>query len=287
MKRLIVNADDLGADEARNAGIFEAIQAGSVTSTSILPNGTGLEDALRRIRLLGRTKVSFGVHLNLSEGKPLSSDLRLLTGPDGFFLGKASTQRLLMHPEDNALHREVAREMSAQIQVLLGAGVQIHHLDGHQHIHIFPAAIVAAVEVAQEHRVPWMRIPEESPPRSSTDSPPPWLMEEAQRFSEAAGAARKRLKGTGIRISDHFRGLYLKGRLSPSLLKDLLHNLPEGLTELMVHPGRVPIGLPSGPFCSFSTLEREQELETLMDGDFRRALSETGVILRPFPEVES
>jgi D-alanine-D-alanine ligase-like ATP-grasp enzyme len=39
MRRLIVNADDLGADEARNEGIFEAIRAGVVTSASILPNG--------------------------------------------------------------------------------------------------------------------------------------------------------------------------------------------------------------------------------------------------------
>jgi predicted glycoside hydrolase/deacetylase ChbG (UPF0249 family) len=29
MKQLIVNADDLGADEARNRGIFEAIEAGA------------------------------------------------------------------------------------------------------------------------------------------------------------------------------------------------------------------------------------------------------------------
>jgi len=39
MKRLIVNADDLAADEARNAGIFEAIAQGRVTSVSLLPNG--------------------------------------------------------------------------------------------------------------------------------------------------------------------------------------------------------------------------------------------------------
>ena len=44
MKSLIINADDLGADEPRNRGIFEAIEAGRVTSVSILVNGNGFED---------------------------------------------------------------------------------------------------------------------------------------------------------------------------------------------------------------------------------------------------
>ena len=88
MKRLIINADDLGADEARNAGIFEGIQAGTVTSVSILPNGPALQDALNRIHSGSFRNVSWGVHLNLSEGKPVSTGISLLLGPDGMFQGK-------------------------------------------------------------------------------------------------------------------------------------------------------------------------------------------------------
>jgi predicted glycoside hydrolase/deacetylase ChbG (UPF0249 family) len=284
MKRLIVNADDLGADEARNAGIFEAIHESRVTSASLFPNGLAVEDALHRIRLLGQRTVSFGLHINLSEGKPVSPDLRLLTGPDGAFLGKISTQSLMMRLGDQALQREIVREMSAQIKVLLDSGIQIHHLDGHHHIHLFPAAIAAAVRIAQEHKVPWMRISEEPPPRHSSDSLPRGLMEEARRFSEIARAARQHLNGTGISTTDHFRGLYLKGRLSSATLNDLLQTLPEGLTEWMVHPGRVPMVPASGPFSGFSTPAREQELETLLHADFGLALSDAGVILTPFPE---
>jgi len=69
-----------------------------------------------------------------------------------------------------------------------------------------------------------------------------------------------------------------------STLNDLLQALPEGLTEWMVHPGRVPSAPPSGPFSSCSTPAREQELETLLHGDFRLALLEAGVTLTPFPE---
>ena len=64
MKRLIVNADDLGADEGRNEGIFEAMRAGVVTSASILPNGPALGHALDGIRSGGFERISFGGHLN-------------------------------------------------------------------------------------------------------------------------------------------------------------------------------------------------------------------------------
>ena len=98
MKSLIINADDLGADEARNRGIFEAIEAGRVTSVSVLANGDGFEDAMERWRTLDKKEISLGIHINLSEGRPISQGLRLLTGKDGVFLGKWTTHDLLKQP---------------------------------------------------------------------------------------------------------------------------------------------------------------------------------------------
>jgi predicted glycoside hydrolase/deacetylase ChbG (UPF0249 family) len=287
MKRLIVNADDLGADEARNAGIFEAIHAGVVMSTSILPNGPALEDSLHRIRSLAGRDVSWGVHLNLSEGKPLSSGLRLLTGSNGSFLGKPSAQELLMRRGDLELEEEIARELAAQINVLQDAGVRIDHLDGHQHVHVFPAVMKLAVEGAKTHNIPWMRIPEEPFSGSQVDLLPPPLIEEARLFSSHAGAARAFLKGTGIRTTDHFRGLYLKGRVSLDALQELLKSLPQGLTEVMVHPGRVSAYALDGPFSNFSTTDREQELQVLLDKSFKLALLRAHVTLTSFPQVQS
>ena len=283
MKRLIVNADDLGADKARNAGILETIAGGVVTSVSILPNGPVLEDALSQLRLLDPARISLGLHLNLSEGRPLSYHLRLLTGPDGAFLGKTRAQKILMCQGDPALEKEVADEMVAQIRALRDAGIRIHHLDGHQHVHVFPAVIRMAIELAKEHRIPWMRIPEEPPPSSIPLNAA--SLEEARLFSGLARLARPRLDGSGIQTTDHFRGLYHKGRLSLSLLEDLADEMPHGLMEFMVHPGRVPAILSTGPFASFSTSDRERELEALMDRGFRMALEKAGVILTPFPEV--
>ena len=286
MRQLIVNADDLGADEARNAGIFEAIREGSVTSVSILANGPALEDGLRGISFLGDKKISFGIHLNLSEGIPLVSGLRQLTGPEGCFLGKARTHELLSQPRGRDLEGEIQQELDAQVRVLEKAGIPISHLDGHQHVHLFPAAVRAAVNLARGHRIPWIRLPQEPDPDPENAMIGFPLLQEGRNFSGLAKAARAQLEGTGIRATDHFRGLYLKGRFSLSPLIDSLENLPEGLTELMVHPGRVPPTPTSNPFSQFSTLDREKELESLLGIGFRKALAERGIDLVPFPELE-
>jgi len=285
MKQLIVNADDLGADEARNRGIFEAIQAGVVTSVSLLANGPAFNDALRCIRSMGSTKVSFGLHLNLSEGKPLSSNFRILVGPDGCFLGKAATHRLLMRDGDTALRKEVNLELSAQIEVLRNAGIGIQHIDGHQHVHVFPVVRRTVVPQAEGHGIPWIRIPEETFPLDQREDIPASLKEEALLFSKMARTARHELNGTGIRTTDHFRGLFLRGRLSLMTLEKALQILPSGLTELMVHPGRVPAAALTSPFSTFSNRDREQELEALLSQGFRQTLEIENIDLIPFPEI--
>lgn len=284
MKRLIIHADDLGADEARNAGIIEAIEAGSVTAASILVNGPAFQDCLQRIASMNGRQLSFGVHLNLTEGRPLSPGLETITGADGCFCGKQEGHRRLMNRDDDALQKEIRREFAAQIQALRDAGVRIDHLDGHQHVHVFPAAIDATVRTAKESGIPWMRIPEEPLPTGSMDCNNPLLNDEAERFSRLAAAVRIRFHGSTVKTTDHFRGLYLKERLSLESLERTLQTLPLGLTELMVHPGRAHGG-PVGPFSAFSNREREKELTVLTSGSFHRMLEKYHILLTPFPEA--
>lgn len=278
-KRLVVTADDLGADEARNAGIAEAVAAGAVTSVSLLANGPALEDALGRLPSL-RPRVSVGVHLNLSEGAPLARGLRLLVGSDGLFLGKASARDLLHRRGDPTLTAEVGRELTAQVERLQAAAGPLDHLDGHQHVHVFPAVVDAAFAAASRGRIPWVRIPEEPWP---ADGGAEGLDEELRAFLRAARAARALLGGAGLSATDHFRGLFLRDRLTPSRLDATVAALPEGLTELMVHPGRAAERAPATSFSRFSTPERERELAALLSPEFRAALARARVTLTPFP----
>lgn len=283
MRRLIINADDLGADEARNEGIFEAIRAGIVTSASILANGPALDHALERIRSGGCERVSFGVHLNLSEGRPLAAGLSRLAGPEGNFLGKAGTHRLLSGEADAILEAHIARETALQIGKLLDTGIAVTHIDGHQHVHVFPAALRVVTETAKGFGIRKMRVPDETdlPGGDDIDGD---LLEEVRRFAFLGLEARKRLAAAGMASSDHFRGLSLKGRLDLERLVELAGTLPEGTTELMVHPGRVPSRY---PFSAFSSEDRERELEALLDARFRLALDKAGVILISFRELDT
>jgi predicted glycoside hydrolase/deacetylase ChbG (UPF0249 family) len=288
MKRIIINADDLGADEARNGGILEAIHAGAVTSVSMLANGPALQDALQQIRPLDHNNISFGIHFNISEGRPLSSGLSVLTGTDGCFLKKAATHQLLMRGGGAALEHEIVRELDIQIKTLKDAGLRLTHIDGHQHVHVFPAAIKAVCAAAKKHNIPWVRIPNEPEPSALEDDIADSLIEEARAFSSVARSARFHLEDAGLKATDHFRGFYLKERSSLPRMQKIINELPPGLTEIMVHPGRASTGHPpAGPFSSFSTVDRERELHVLLNERFRLALSQNDAILIPFPEVES
>ena len=275
MKRLIVNADDLGADEARNAGIFEAVEAGAVTAVSILVNGPAFQDALRWIAAAKCPSLSIGIHLNLTEGRPLTPGLAGLTDSNGGFPGKAEAHRRLRVGGGPDLEEAIWREFSAQVAALRDAGIRVDHLDGHQHIHIFPAAIEAAVRTAEEFGIPWIRVPEEPSPVFA-DAAGPFNAGEAEMFSRLASATRGRIHRSALRMTDHFRGLYLKGRLSPENIEETLSALPSGLTELMVHPGRASAESASGPFSAFSNQDREKELETLTSGGFQGMLARHG-----------
>lgn len=285
LKKLIINADDLGADVARNEGIFEAIEAGVVTAASILVNGPAFRDVLERIAATHGKRISFGIHLNLTEGMPLMPNLKSIAGPDGCFCGKAEGHRRLMKSGDAALEEEIWQECAAQITALRDAGVRIDHMDGHQHVHIFPAVVNSALRAGRVFGIPWIRIPEEPPPSGFMDRQSHMREEEAEKFTKLAAAVRTGIHESTMMMTDHFRGLYLKGRMSLRNLEGILSTLPMGLTELMVHPGRVPTWLAEGPFSSFSHGDRETELEVLTDGNFRAMLAKHHIRLTPFPEV--
>lgn len=284
MKRLIINADDFGTDAPRNAGIVEAVNAGVVTSLSVMTNGPAFANTVQHISLLSRQHISIGIHLNLSEGCPLTRNLRLLTGRNGLLPGKAQAYALLSHRPGSALKEEIYRETATQIEALLETGVSITHLDSHQHVHIFPAVIEIAVRAAETFGIRWLRIPKEPWVNLQEESPP---HAEVRYYSDLAGKTHEYIQNSPVRITDHFRGLSLKGRMTTELLLKTLMDLPEGLTELMVHPGHAPSEMNGKMFSPFSNRDREIELASLTSPEFRNALDTYGIILTPFPAGNS
>ena len=120
VRGLIVHADDFGETEEITRGISIGLEAGVVTSTTIMANMPGTPFALREVKRIGGD-VSFGLHLNLCEGTPLTT-CPSLTGKDGRFRSKrALALRAMARLISPA---ELDREIGAQAGLLADGGVQ-------------------------------------------------------------------------------------------------------------------------------------------------------------------
>lgn len=280
MKLLVVNADDLGADRARNHGIFDAVRAGAVTSVSVLANGPAFTECLEPLAELADGGLSVGLHLNLSEGSPLARGLRLLTGGGAQFRGKWVTHALLDDPADVALGNEVRREIAAQLASLKTVGIEPDHLDGHQHVHLWPVVLGPALEAARNAGIRWFRVPY---PSCSALSGVQTSPTGPARFAAQGARARSAVRAAGLHCVDQFLGLDLIDRVDEHALCRAVAGLGDGVTELMVHPGRV--GSAEGPFSSFSSAAREAERSALVHPQFIRALAQAGAVLGPFPRT--
>ncbi len=161
MKQLIVNADDFGADSCRNRGIAAAVAAGAVTAVSVLVNGPAFAAGLPLLGGWQRRGIAVGLHLNLSEGRPLAKGLAVLAGVDGGFQGKTAAHALLLQKNNGKLAEDIIAETEAQIARLRETGIRIDHLDGHQHVHVFPGAAAVVVAAAARHGIPRIRLPAE------------------------------------------------------------------------------------------------------------------------------
>ncbi len=133
--RVIVNADDFSWDESTNEAILELLRLKMITSTSVLANSITPDLA----RELNKFKdISVGLHFNIIEGLPSSNpdDISSLVDRNGVFY---PAHILLLKCFCALIKREhVEVELKSQIDALHSCGLEISHLDGHQHTHIFP-----------------------------------------------------------------------------------------------------------------------------------------------------
>ena len=96
LRLLIVNADDFGYCEQRNRGIVKLFQDGIVSSASLLVNA---ESALEAIQLSKKCGIPLGIHLNLTEGRPIKTHYKSLTSEEGFLRGKFGFREALKNGE--------------------------------------------------------------------------------------------------------------------------------------------------------------------------------------------
>jgi chitin disaccharide deacetylase len=238
--RVIFNADDFGLAPAVNAAVVQLCRQGIVRSASLLVTGPAAEEAIALAR--ERPELGVGLHLALVHERPASlprstPDLR---GPEGKLLLGYGPFMMAWWKATFAgrqLIKQVHAEATAQINMMVSAGLPPTHLDSHQHLHQWPPIFNLCVELCRQHSIPFLRVPR----LGALDvGKVPVAWSRRALMSLLIRRVRQRALPEGLARADGVWGMAAAGHLDEPLLVHLLGQLPPGLHEIMCHPATEP-----------------------------------------------
>jgi len=125
---LIINCDDFGQCRAANEAIIHLLEAGKVSSATIMPPAPAFAEAAAWARGQGDPKV--GLHLTFTseyEGKRWKS----LTGAPSLHDERGYMHMTVKDVEVKTKSQDVRAEIRAQFRAVREAGVMITHVDNH------------------------------------------------------------------------------------------------------------------------------------------------------------
>ena len=258
MKGLIVTADDFGAAREVNEAVERAHRDGILTATSLMVSAPAAADAVARARRMPSLRV--GLHLVLAEGR---STLPPATIPDlvdanGNFRTDMARAGAAMFFRPR-VRKQLAEEIAAQFEAFAATGLKLDHVNAHKHFHLHPTIATILIEEGRKHGMRAARVPRER--RATLEAVEPGttsLSDSALAPFTAMLAAR--LKGAGLTVPDQVFGLKWSGAMTTARLTGLVSNLPEGLSEIYLHPAtaaRFEGSAPGYRYCD--------ELEALLD----------------------
>jgi predicted glycoside hydrolase/deacetylase ChbG (UPF0249 family) len=276
LRTLVVTADDVGLHPGMTLGALRAHERGIVTACSVVANGQALDDAVEKLR--DRPKLDAGVHLTFVGGeRPLSppNQVRSLLGPDGAFLPgfRAFAARYFL---GRIAAAELEAELRRQIERLLASGLRLVHANSHQHLHVLPRVFEIVLKLAEEHRIPWVRVPRD--PAAHRGLNPRAL--EIAILNRIGRTAHGQAKGRRIETAGRTVGILDAGRLTPGRLVRILGDV-EGITELVCHPGVGDGELAEAYDWGYGW---DEETAALCDPEVKEGLRNREITLRGFSE---
>jgi predicted glycoside hydrolase/deacetylase ChbG (UPF0249 family) len=205
---LIVTADDVGLHPGMTDGAIAAHRNGIVTACSIVANGAAFDHAVEHLRDVPTLEV--GVHLTLVEETSLT----------GMHFPKKYTTFAPLYLARLIRMSAIERELRAQIERVMRTGLRVTHLNGHQHLHLFPRIFALVARLAREYSIPYVRIVDD---RGGVDR----------------GVSMRVLSALGRHARSSFTNDHTIGVANAGHLRDVRPLIPfiHGLTELVTHPG--------------------------------------------------
>jgi len=276
-KYLIINADDFGLHSGINKGIQLMFEKKIVRSASFITNTDLFEDSLNIIRQF--PDVSVGVHLNLTDGGPISSGCSsgLLLNKEGNFLGDHLQVLRSVFLHFLKLEDLIRVEFDCQFKRRLAKNIKISHLDSQGHIHIFPPLFKIILKAACKFKIPFVRISAE--PIFFQGRVPRW---DIVSLNILSWRAKLNLRGKNVRYTDYFFGLRYAGKFTKDTMTQLIKQLKPGVAEIAVHLG-----------CDNQNISKQfkwgyswsDELKALEDNDIMKTIKLMDVNLINFNDI--
>ncbi len=257
MKYLVTNADDFGFTRDVNEGIVEAHRNGILTATTLMANGAAFHHA---VQLAQQTPtLDIGCHLVLIGGQSLLDPNRWFPASPWELTQQVITGKLAIYDE-----------LAAQVKRIIKSGIVPTHLDTHKHTHLLPPVFRAVCQIAQDFHIPWLRRP--------IDFPAPVNGEFKQRMTgKLLRSFAPSSPHHGVRHTDHFWGFAVTGCLDTLALAAVMQHIPDGITELMTHPGFLTDELRTAPTRLKES--RMIELQALTSPTVKQAVADAGITL--------
>ncbi|MBZ5532886.1 MAG: ChbG/HpnK family deacetylase [Acidobacteriia bacterium] len=285
MRRLIINADDFGLTQGVNRAIREASRSGVVTSATIMANSRAFDEAVASAKALPGLKT--GCHVVLIDGEPVSSGLASLTN-GGTRFRSSLKQFALAAVRKKISADEIEREAAAQIRKIQAAGIALTHVDTHKHTHMFPHVLRPVLRAARACGLRAVRNPFE--PRRSwpvgkvLGAPALWVRAaEVFMLRTFVAEFHKAVREANMLTTDGTVGIAATGVLDQKMLAAILKGLPEGIWELVCHPGYADADLQSAGTRLLGS--REAELQALTSAETKSLISRCGIELISYADL--
>ena len=281
MRRLIVTADDFGLAIPVNEAIERGHLEGILSTTSLMVAAPATQDAVERAKRLPALRV--GLHLVLVNGRPKLPPERVphLVDARGEFATDlfAAGVRYFFTP---GIRRELEAEIRAQFAAFAATGLPLDHVNAQNHLHVHPTVLSLIVKVGRDYGVRAIRIPREpfGPSWRAMRTSGPTRFASAAFLAPWLSLMRLRLRRAGIVTNDYVFGMHETGHMTPQRVRAFVANLPDGISEVYLHPATHTWPEAFPPNYDFAG-----EFAALIDPDGVRAVRDSDIESTTFGEL--
>ena len=154
--RIIVTADDFGLNRERNIAVEYAVKENICTNVSLVVNTEYSREAVQIAKKNNFVDI-VGLHINLTEGRPLTSKILKYTNlvRDNKFISDnpRSLRKIFSFVGIGAIREEI----EAQIIYYLDSGFTLKHIDFHNDVGFNLPVLIAIIPLLKKYKIKSLR----------------------------------------------------------------------------------------------------------------------------------